>query len=155
MGCQNKGLTGKSLGRVVKMNKIGLTVLLAYFTIVGNVFSCEDNNDKLNIFMRSVVKLNGDYSDFEIFTQKKFNGYYLKGFTLELKKELIVDLEFNESLEFSGNYYQIEFSMSDKNFRSAYIYLNYSRLNESGNKFITCIVPERYKLSELRAIPWN
>ncbi|MBQ4810210.1 hypothetical protein A7985_07030 [Pseudoalteromonas luteoviolacea] len=136
------------------MKKNILTVLLAYFTMIGNVFACEGNNDKLNIFMRT-VKLNSDYSDFEIFTQKKFNGYYLKGVTLELKKELIVDLEFNETLEFSGSYYQTNLSMSDKSFSSAYIYLNYSKLNESENKFVTCIVPERYKLSELRTVPWN
>lgn len=133
---------------------IRIFIIFLAFVFTGNAFSCEESNKNLQIFKR-IKKLNNGYNELRIFTQKKFNGFYLKGTSLELQKELIVDLEANDTLEFSGNYYRIDLSISDKYLNTAYFYLSYSKLTEFGDEFITCSLPERYKLSDLKVIAWD
>jgi len=125
---------------------------ILYLANIGNAFSCSESNKDLDIFMR-VKKLTNGYNSLEIFTQKKFNGYYLRGTSLELQNELIVDLDTNDTLEFSGNYYRIDLSISDKYLGDAIFYLGYSKLSEKEDIFATCILPERFKLSEIKEVP--
>ena len=128
-------------------------LLILYFSYIGNAFSCIESNKDLDIFMRA-KKLTNGYNRLEIFTQKKYSGYYLKGATLELQNELIVDLEINRTLEFSGNYYGIDISISDKYLANAIFYLGYSKISEKEDIFATCILPERFKLSEIKEVSY-